>query len=116
MPTLRRLDGIERGQLLEFEVDGEKITAYEGETIAAALLAHGTKVFRHTRKNHSPRGIFCGMGLCNECIMTVDGEPNVRACQTYVRHGMKVSTQVGFGSVSSYLPETDYDDTENKSR
>ena len=84
--------GIERGQRIEFELDGEKVVAYEGETIAAALIASGKRTFRHTAKLDQPRGIFCGMGVCFDCTMTVDGVPNVRTCVTPVQAGMKVQS------------------------
>ena len=75
-------------------IDGRDIEAQEGEPIAAALIAAGVKVFRYTRKNE-PRGIFCAVGRCTDCIMTVDGQPNVRTCITPVRDGMIIYTQKG---------------------
>lgn len=85
--------GVERGPQVEIEVDGERITAFEGETIATTLLAAGKQNFRHTTKQNAPRGIFCGMGLCFDCVMTVNGVPNVRTCVTPVEGGMKIQTQ-----------------------
>ena len=61
--------GVVRGKRFEIEVDGEKIPAYEGETIAAALLAAGKRLSRFTRKRKQARGIYCGMGICFECRM-----------------------------------------------
>ena len=78
-------------------VDGKEIPAKSGEPIAAALLAAGIRVFRKTAKKGYPRGIFCGIGRCTDCVMTVDGKPNVRTCVTPVRAGMKVETQNGLG-------------------
>lgn len=83
-------------QLLEpviIEVDGETISAREGEPIAAALMAAGKLHLRNTRKNHEPRGVFCGIGRCTDCVMTVDGEANVRTCVTPVKSGMIILTQ-----------------------
>lgn len=80
---------------VKIEVDGEYITAIDGEPIAAALIAAGKSVFRYTRKRHEPRGIFCAIGQCTDCMMTVDGVPNVRTCITPVREGMKILTQEG---------------------
>jgi len=88
----RIASGIERGQQIEFELDGEKLLAYQGETIAAALIASGKRTFRHTAKLDAPRGIFCGMGVCFDCTMTVNGVPNVRTCVTPVEAGMKVES------------------------
>jgi predicted molibdopterin-dependent oxidoreductase YjgC len=77
--------------------DGKPISARSGEPIAAALLAAGVRIFRETPKKHNPRGIYCGIGRCTDCVMIVDGEPNVRTCVTPARQGMKVQTQRGLG-------------------
>lgn len=79
-------------------VDGKEIEAYKGEMIAAALLANGKSVFRLTKKNNMPRGIFCGIGRCTDCVMIVNGLPNVRTCVTPVEEGMKIETQIGLGN------------------
>ena len=85
--------GVKRGKCFEIEVDGERILAYEGETIAAALLAAGKRICRKTTKRKEPRGVYCGMGVCFECIMIVDGKPNTRVCQTLAAPNCKVQTQ-----------------------
>jgi len=85
-----------RGEKVRIFVDGEAVEAFAGETIAAALLAYGIKQFRHTRKRGDPRGVFCGMGVCFECLVTVNGEGNVRACLTPVADGMKIDTKSGW--------------------
>jgi aerobic-type carbon monoxide dehydrogenase small subunit (CoxS/CutS family) len=77
--------------------NGKPIPAKSGEPIAAALLASGLRVFRETAKKRRPRGIFCGIGRCTDCVMVVDGQPNVRTCVTPVRQGMKVEIQKGPG-------------------
>ncbi len=79
-------------------LDEKKIEALEGEPIAAALIASGVKGFRRTRRFHHPRGIFCALGRCTDCIMVVDGVPNVRTCVTPVREGMRIKTLDGMGS------------------
>jgi predicted molibdopterin-dependent oxidoreductase YjgC len=83
------------------DVDGKPVTAREGETIAAALTAAGWVGFRRTEKRHEPRGVFCAIGKCTDCVMTVDGVPNVRTCVTTVRDGMQVVTQEGLGEWST---------------
>jgi aerobic-type carbon monoxide dehydrogenase small subunit (CoxS/CutS family) len=93
-----RCAGVSRGRRLTFTFDGQTIAAYEGETIAAALLAAGQRVFRRSSRGDEPRGLFCGMGVCFDCLVCVDGCPNVRACQTPVADGMRVETQLGAGS------------------
>jgi NADPH-dependent 2,4-dienoyl-CoA reductase/sulfur reductase-like enzyme len=79
-------------------VDGRTISAREGETVAAALTANGIRVFRHTAKRREPRGLFCGIGQCTDCVMEIDGVPNQRTCMTIVRAGMVVNTQQGHGA------------------
>lgn len=78
-------------------VDGRPVAAKEGEVIAAALTAAGIRTFRHTAHHHRPRGIFCAIGRCTDCAMTVDGVPGVRTCVTRVREGMQIETQQGLG-------------------
>jgi predicted molibdopterin-dependent oxidoreductase YjgC len=84
-----------RGEMLTIEVDGQPVEASAGETVAAVLLAMGRRGFRRTDKGRAPRGLFCGMGVCFDCLVTVDGVPNVRACMTPVRAGMAVDTAGG---------------------
>ena len=85
--------GVERGQPFEIEVDGKKIIAFEGETIGAALLAAGQRTLRYTNKRQQPRGLYCGIGLCQECRMTINGIPNTQACQTLATPGCRIETQ-----------------------
>jgi len=85
--------GVQRGESFEIEVDGERILAYEGETIAAALLAAGKRMCRITTKEKEPRGIYCGIGICFECRMIVDGKLNTRVCQTLATPNCKIQTQ-----------------------
>ena len=94
MQMARRIEAVARGERLALTVlDGassREIVAYEGETIATALLAAGIMVFRSTGAEGRPRGLFCAAGSCFECRVEVDGEPDVRACMTYARAGMSV--------------------------
>lgn len=90
-------DGLQRGRAVQVVVDGEPMAAFEGESVAAALLAAGARVLRTTARDGAPRGLYCGMGVCFECVMTVDGRPNVRTCQTPVRDGMRIERQRGAG-------------------
>jgi predicted molibdopterin-dependent oxidoreductase YjgC len=77
--------------------DGEELRALEGQTVPAALLAAGRRVWRYTSRRGEPRGLFCGMGVCFDCLVRIDGRPNVRACQAAVAEGMRVETQHGPG-------------------
>ena len=78
-----------------FYYNGRPMEAIEGEPIAAALMNAGIRVFRTTAKRHEPRGIFCAIGRCTDCVMIVDGKPNIRTCVTPLQEGMKVQTQYG---------------------
>lgn len=91
--------GLERGARVSLTLDGRTVTAYEGETVAALLLAEG-HVATRTTPGGSPRGVYCGMGVCFDCLVVVDGVPNTRACVTWVHEGMDVSRQDAFGPVS----------------
>jgi len=87
---------IVRGKGITFTYNKEPVEAYEGETIAAALWASGKRVAQHSHKLHMPRGLFCAIGYCSDCLMVVDGVPGVRTCVTMVKDGMKVEVQDGF--------------------
>jgi len=87
------LGPLKKGKIIKIEVDGEPIEAIEGEPIAAALMAAGKTIFRFTRKRNEARGVFCAIGQCTDCMMIVDGVPNVRTCITAVKEGMKIRTQ-----------------------
>jgi predicted molibdopterin-dependent oxidoreductase YjgC len=76
-------------QTFTIQVDGQPIPARPGQTIAAALIASGRRIFRRT-PNHAPRGVFCGMGVCFDCLVTVDSVAGQRACVTLARPGMRV--------------------------
>lgn len=95
----RRVEvGKERGRTLEIIVDGQPVPAFEGESVAAALLAAGRRALWTTSRRGEPRGVYCGIGVCFDCVMTIDGRPNVRTCQTPVRAGLRVETQRGEGT------------------
>lgn len=84
-----------RGERVTFTYDGHELEGYEGEPIAMALRAAGVMVHRYTAKRHDPRGIFCAIGRCTDCVMVVDGKPNIRTCMTPLSAGMDVRTQDG---------------------
>ncbi len=85
----------DKGRLVTFMYDGVPVQGHEGEPIAMALKAAGIEVHRFTAKRHEPRGIFCAIGRCTDCVMVVDGQPNVRTCMTPLAEGMDVRTQDG---------------------
>jgi len=74
--------------------EGTEYQARPGESLAAALIAGGVKHFRETR-NGACRGIFCGMGVCQECLVEIDGRPNQRACMTKVVAPISVKRSLG---------------------
>ena len=80
-----------RGPEVRVYLDNRPITAYRGESVAAALMAAGVQAFRKSRLGQ-PRGPYCGIGNCFECVLTVDGKPNVRTCNLPVRDGMMLRT------------------------
>jgi predicted molibdopterin-dependent oxidoreductase YjgC len=91
------LGTIKKGKEIRFVFDGKPLTAYEGDTIAAALWANGIKVARYTKEKNHARGLFCAIGYCSDCMMIVNGKPNVRTCVTLVEPDMTVETQISLG-------------------
>ena len=84
---------------VSFTFDGRPMTGRAGAPIAAALLENGVRTFRHTHREGEPRSLFCGIGQCNDCVVVVNGQPNVRSCVTALEAGMVIETQEGFGRV-----------------
>lgn len=87
---------ITRGAAVTIRVDGRSIPAFAGETVAAAMLAAGRVAFRLDRSDR-PRGLFCNMGTCSECFVTVEGvqgRRRLRACLTIVEDGLAIETGV----------------------
>jgi len=80
---------------IEFTFDGEKINAITGQSVAAALLAASHRTLRKSRFNNNDRGVFCGIGVCFDCLVVIDGIANQRACLIEAKPGMRVQTQVG---------------------
>ena len=87
---------VERGPEVTVSLDGRPVTAYLGETVATVLLAEGFAATR-TTVGGAARGVYCGMGVCFDCLVIVDDVPNTRACMTWVRDGMRISRQDGLG-------------------
>ncbi len=87
----------EPGPSFEISLDGRPLPALPGQSIAAALWAAGVLSWRTTRRTGRPRGAFCGIGSCFDCLATVNGTPNQRACLTPARPGDAITTQEGHG-------------------
>ena len=77
---------------ISFNFNGRPVGAHQGESIAAALAACDV-VDYGSRRDGTPRGLWCGMGVCQECVVNIDGMPSVRACMTLVANGMDVTAQ-----------------------
>jgi predicted molibdopterin-dependent oxidoreductase YjgC len=88
-----------KGKIVCFTFDGQEMTGYEGETIAAALHAAGIRVLSHSPEHQRPRGFFCAIGNCSSCMMEVNGVPNVKVCVEPLAEGMVVRTQEGKGRI-----------------
>ncbi|MGM9545802.1 MAG: (2Fe-2S)-binding protein [Vescimonas sp.] len=95
------LPDVDTTRTVTITVDGRPLQVLEGEMVAAALMANGISNFRYTNRFHKPRSIFCSIGRCTDCMMTIDGVPNIRTCITPVRDGMVVETQEGVGRWSA---------------
>lgn len=80
---------------VEIVIDGAPMRARVGHTVATALLAAGERTLRHTRKAGAPRGLYCAMGVCFECIVKVNGVTE-RACMRTVEHGMRIERLTRF--------------------
>jgi predicted molibdopterin-dependent oxidoreductase YjgC len=76
-------------------IEGDEVRCRAGDTVAAALYASGRADCRDTVVNGAPRGPFCMMGICYDCLVTIDGAANRQACMTPVREGMRIERQRG---------------------
>ena len=95
--TLRIPAVAERPPAVTITVDGKPLRVYPGESLAAALLAAGTHTLRYSPRSRQPRGAFCFMGVCQECLVRLDGR-RVLACQTPVQEGMVIQTGADFAA------------------
>jgi sarcosine oxidase subunit alpha len=83
------------GETISLKVDGKPIRARAGDTVAGALLAAGIERFRTTPVTESARAPYCLMGVCFDCLVSIDGVGSRQACLIEVREGMAVETQLG---------------------
>lgn len=97
------------GRMVTFTYDGQELQGVEGEPIAAALRVAGVMVHRYTKKRHEPRGVFCAIGRCTDCVMIVNGKPNIRTCITPLEEGMVIQTQYGGGSLMNEVNDSGCD-------
>jgi len=86
------LPSIQRGKPIEVIINGRKVQAFEGELVSTILTSEGITVFGRKAETGRPCGVYCGMGVCYECLVTIDGTANLRACQTPAAGGMVIDT------------------------
>ena len=86
---LRSHQGVSRGQPVTIYFDGKPVSAFDGESVAAALLSAGIRRLRGSPRDGTPRGLFCGMGICQECVVVLGGR-TVPSCVLPVHDGMRV--------------------------
>ncbi|TDO54353.1 pyruvate/2-oxoglutarate dehydrogenase complex dihydrolipoamide dehydrogenase (E3) component [Kribbella sp. VKM Ac-2527] len=89
---------------VQITVDGQPLNALPGQTVAAALMAAGRDSWRTTRTAGSPRGVFCGIGACFDCLVIVNGTPDVRACQRTIHPGDAITAQPGAALPTNSTP------------
>lgn len=87
------LGPLKEREVVEIIYNGKKLKSYKGDSVASALIANGVLKFRESSKIGESRGYFCGIGLCTDCMMKVNGIRNVRTCITEVKENMIVETE-----------------------
>lgn len=95
------------GEQVHIVFEGDQLVARPGDTVAAALLAGNHWQFRTTPVSDAPRGPFCMMGVCFECLVEIDGVANRQACMTEVRDGMTIRRQQGANRMGIPVPGDD---------
>jgi sarcosine oxidase subunit alpha len=86
------LENLEDRKEVSFTFDGKGYKGYAGDTIASALLANGVRQLRVHEESGTPRGIYCNIGHCFECRVTVDGKTGVRACMTEIEENIAIES------------------------
>lgn len=100
----KRLDEAQRqtqGAPVRVTVNGAELQCRQGDSVAAALFAGGVSACRDTAVHEVPRGPYCMMGVCYDCLVTIDGQANQQGCMTAVREGMKIERQLGARKVQA---------------
>lgn len=100
----RPIDTIKGAETVGFSFDGRAMTARAGDTVAAALLANGVQACRQTPVSGAPRGPYCMMGVCFDCLVVIDGVGNRQGCLIPLRDGMRVETQMGRRQTEAVQP------------
>lgn len=84
---------------ISISINGKEVKVLPNDTVASSALCMGLSHTRTTAISGAPRAPFCLMGVCYECLMTIDGVPNQRACMTTVKEGMCIESQQGAGEL-----------------
>lgn len=92
-PAPRRID--RNGHPVRFRFEGQEVLGIEGDSVAVALTAAGIRHMRDSVVSGEPRGVWCMMGTCFDCLVEIDGTPNRQACMTPIREGLEVRRQRG---------------------
>jgi len=95
----KRLDAA-AGATVRLTFEGQPLVCRDGDSVAAALLSNGHAVCRTTAVSDAARGPYCMMGICYDCLVTIDGRPNRQACMTRAREGMAIERQTGAREVA----------------
>ena len=98
-------EAISRDRPITFDFEGRRVRAFEGDTVGSALAAAGVTVTGRSFKYHRARGLFCMTGACPNCLMQIDGIPNVRSCTEPARQGMRVYRQNAWPSAGRDIHE-----------
>jgi len=85
-----RIPSLSRGAEIRILINGREVAAYEGETVLAALIASGVRTLRRSHFHGEGRGLLCGMGVCYECRVSINGQAGRRACMTEVEDRMEI--------------------------
>ncbi len=104
-PVLEKIDDT---NVISFTFNNRELKGLDNESLAAALLANGIRTLRVHEESGTPRGIYCNIGHCFECRVTVDGQQGVRACLTPLKEGMNVQSGETFlTSVRDWRPDNE---------
>jgi len=85
---------------IEFTLDGQTVCCPEGLTVAGAMFHLGRRSVRMTARTAAPRSLFCGIGVCSDCLMQINERASIRACMTLVQPGMRVVSGQGATTVA----------------
>ena len=85
------------GSTVEIIFEGKPLKVAAGQTVAAALMGEGEMIFRASPVSNNPRGAFCMMGICYECLLEINDLPGQQGCMIPVRDGMKIKRQKSLG-------------------